>query len=242
MAGKVLDLSEILNKKPLYEQIADSIEEAIIYKGEAASKLPSEMALSAQFGVSRTIIREALKLLQARGLVDIRVGGGAFITKPESEDVSELLLRIVQMDRIEDKDVYEIRIILEVAAIREAAARISDKELELLDSQVDGMEAAKGDLAKRVEMDCEFHCLIAKYSGNSMLSLLVESMTGVLRKFIIAGIKSPGGNEDGIEKHRAIIAALRTRDPEAAVQAMTAHLDRSWNNVRSQMSLFNQSN
>ena len=132
MAGKVLDLSEILNKKPLYEQIADSIEEAIIYKGEAASKLPSEMALSAQFGVSRTIIREALKLLQARGLVEIRVGGGAFITKPESEDVSELLLRIVQMDRIEDKDVYEIRIILEVAAIREAAAMTTAAHIQLV--------------------------------------------------------------------------------------------------------------
>ena len=237
MTEKVLNLGEALNKKPLYEQIADSIEEAIIYNSEQASKLPSEMALAGQFGVSRTIIREALKLLQARGLVEIRVGGGAYITKPESKDISELLLRIVQMDHIEDKEVYEMRIILEVAAIREATGRITEDEISGLEAQVDMMEESMSDLQKRIDMDCEFHCLIARYSGNRMLSLLVESMTGVLRKFIITGIRSNGGNEDGIYHHREIIKALRTRDAEAAAEALTIHLDRSWANVRRQRSL-----
>ena len=209
MTEKVLNLGEALNKKPLYEQIADSIEEAIIYNSEQASKLPSEMALAGQFGVSRTIIREALKLLQARGLVEIRVGGGAYITKPESKDISELLLRIVQMDH----------------------------EISGLEAQVDMMEESMSDLQKRIDMDCEFHCLIARYSGNRMLSLLVESMTGVLRKFIITGIRSKGGNADGIYHHREIIKALRTRDAEAAAEALTIHLDRSWANVRRQRSL-----
>lgn len=229
------EFADVLNKKPLYEQIADSIEEAIIYKGERGNRLPSEMALARQFGVSRTIIREALKLLQARGLVEIRVGGGAYITKPESEDVSELLLRIVQMDRIEDKDVYEIRIILEVAAIREAVNRISESEIDALEVQVGEMEKVMSNLQSRIDMDLGFHYLIAKYSGNRMLALMIKTMTGVLSKFIVAASKVGGSDKDGIYHHRRIVEALRTRDPEIAAKAMKEHLDSSWNFVRKQM-------
>ena len=224
-----------LNKKPLYEQIADSIEKAIIYNGEQGSRLPSEIALSGQFGVSRTIIREALKLLQARGLVEIRVGGGAYISKPEADDVSELLLRIVQIDRIEDKDVYEMRIILEVAAIREAVNRISESEIDALEVQISEMEKVMSDLQQRIEKDLGFHYLIAKYSGNKMLALMIKTMTGVLSKFIVSTSKVEGSDKDGIYHHRRIVEALRTRDPEIVATAMKEHLDSSWNFARKQM-------
>ncbi len=235
--SNILKLDEHINKNPLYEQIADTIEQAIIEQGSLAERLPSEMDLAKEFGVSRTIIREALKILKARGLVDVRVGGGAYITKPEASDVSKLILRIVHIDRIKDEEVYAIRLILETAAIREAARRVTPLELEKLAEQVDSMEKNMYNLDVRIEKDCEFHCMIGRLSGNELLALLVESMTGVLKKFIIDGIRVSGGNEDGIYRHRLILDALHTGDPDFAENVMRDHLVHSWENVLNQRAL-----
>src|SRR5574344_2213419 len=129
-----------LKKSTLCEQVADEIERAIIVRGVDSERLPSEMALAQQFNVSRTIIRESLKVLTARGLVSSKVGGGAFITKPSSEDISKMFMRIILMEKISDDEVYQIRVILETAAARDAALRFTDEDFALLSSQVDAME------------------------------------------------------------------------------------------------------
>ena len=98
-----------LKKSTLCEQVADEIERAIIVRGVDSERLPSEMALAQQFNVSRTIIRESLKVLTARGLVSSKVGGGAFITKPSSEDISKMFMRIILMEKISDDEVYQDR-------------------------------------------------------------------------------------------------------------------------------------
>lgn len=232
--NNILKLDEHINKNPLYEQIADTIEQAIIEQGSLVNKLPAELDLAKEFGVSRTIIREALKILKARGLVDVRVGGGAYITKPKASDISKLILRIVNIDRINDEEVYAIRMILETAAVREATKRVTPLDLEGLEKQVDSMEKNMSDIEVRIDKDCEFHCQIGRLSGNELLALLVESMTGVLRKFISDGIRASGGNEDGVYRHRVILEALESGDPDKAESAMRDHLAHSWENVLNQ--------
>ncbi len=233
----MLIMENDVSKVTLCEQVADKIEKAIITHGTEAGRLPSENALAEQFGVSRTIIRESLKLLKARGLVSSRVGGGAYITKPRASDISEMLLRIIKMDRISDDDVYGLRIILEIAAGRSTAQRITEQELAIMEEQINQMEINMHNLPIRIESDIAFHVSLGKFSGNQLLGIVEESMTEVLRYFIERGIAASGGNEDGIYRHRRILEALRTHDPELVEHEIRNHLEHSRLNVqRQQMS------
>ncbi len=220
-----------VTRSTLCEQIVEKIEKAIISEDLYKETLPSEQALCEHFGVSRTIIREALKILAARGLVQSKAGGGSYVTKPQADDISKLLIRIIRMDKISDYDVCQMRLILDVAAARAATARITDEELKELDEQVDSMEENMYDLPVRVDKDVEFHTMIGKFSGNSFLALIVESMTDVLRNFIQRGIETSGGNEDGIYRHRMILDALRTRDPDKVEINVRKHIEHSLENV-----------
>lgn len=226
-----------LKKSTLCEQVADEIERAIIVRGVDSERLPSEMALAQQFNVSRTIIRESLKVLTARGLVSSKVGGGAFITKPSSEDISKMFMRIILMEKISDDEVYQIRVILETAAARDAALRFTDEDFALLSSQVDAMEQNMKNFDIRIEKDIEFHVLLGRLSGNRLLALIIESMTDILRNFIKRGLFVSGGNEDGIYRHRMILDALKTRNPEEVEKVVREHLLHSKHNVDIQQSV-----
>jgi len=229
-----MNLGPKVTRLTMTEQIATSIEEAIIKEDLYREKLPSEQELCEQFGVSRTIIREALKLLSARGLVQSKIGGGSFVTKPTASNIASLLLRIIKMDKISDEEVYQMRLILEISAIKAAAERITEEELLVLSKEVDSMEENMYNLPVRMEKDIEFHVLLGQFSGNRLLSLMIESMVDVLRDFIKKGIQKSGGNEDGIHRHRLILEALRTHNPDIAGCAMRDHLEHSFANVMSQ--------
>jgi len=220
-----------LTRFTLCEQIVEKIEETIISEDLYNKSLPSEQALCEQFGVSRTIIREALKILDARGLVHSKAGGGSYVTKPQAEDISKLLITIIRMNKISDSDVCQMRLILDVAAARAAAVRITDEELKELDEQVNSMERNMYNIPVRIDKDIEFHVMIGKLSGNFFLALIVESMTDVLRNFIQRGIETSGGNEDGIYRHRMILDALRTKDPDKVEINVRKHIEHSLANV-----------
>jgi len=223
-----------VNRMTLTEQIADSIEASILAEDLYHKKLPSEQALSEQFGVSRTIVREALKLLSARGLVKSRIGGGSYVTKPSASDISQLLVRVIKMDKISDYDVYQMRLLLELASVKALAPIITDEQLQQLGEQVNSMEEHMYDLPVRMEKDIEFHTMIGKMCGNKLFAVMIESMIDVLRDFIAKGIKAAGGNEDGIHRHRIILEALATRNPDIAVKAMQDHLEHSYENIKTQ--------
>lgn len=221
-----------LEKKTLYEQIADALEAAILEPDTAIEgKLPSEQMLAEKFQVSRTVIREAMKLLKERGLVVMKNGDGSYITKPEAGAISEVLVRIIRLENISDAEVHEMRLTLETAACRSAAVHATPEELDGIERLIGIMETNKDDLETRIRLDCEFHVAIARLSKNALLRIFVESMTEVLRNFISKGIRIPGGNEDGLRRHRDILSALRTGSPEAAESAMRAHLEVSRQNV-----------
>jgi DNA-binding FadR family transcriptional regulator len=221
-----------LTKKNLYEQIADALEQAILDpQSSMEGRLPSEQALAERFGVSRTITREALKLLKERGLVMMKNGDGSYTSKPVAGTISDVLVRMIRLDNITDGEVYDMRVTLETAACRGAAVHATGKELDGIERLLNEMEKNKGDLETRIQLDCDFHIAIAKLSRNALLRIFVESMTDVLRKFISKGIQIPGENEDLIRRHREVLEALRTGRPEAADEAMRTHLELSRRNV-----------
>ncbi len=217
----------------LCEQIAEKLEQAIVRLDPSTKeKLPSEQVLAGNFGVSRTVIREALKLLKERGLINLRNGERSYITRPPSKTVSNAVHRIVQMDNISADDIYHMRIILEVAACRLAAQNATAEDLKELAQILSDMEQRKLDLPVRIKLDADFHIAIAHASKNRLLGMFVETMTTLLKDVIGKGIQVPGGNEDGLMRHSAILASIKTGNPDIAEAAIRDHLSVSRQNVR----------
>ena len=221
-----------VNKTNLYEQIANHLEQVILNPTiDIEPKLPSEQALAIQFSVSRTVIREALKLLKERGLIIQKNGDGSYITKPRTDTVSSAISRIIHMDKIDNDDLHGIRIILEVAAARLAALNVKPEEIDQLKNIVDSMENRALTFPERIKKDADFHISLAKASRNELLTMFVETMTILLRDYMGKGVLLPGGIEDGLMRHRIIIAALETGSPDQAEEAIREHLKVSRQNV-----------
>jgi GntR family transcriptional repressor for pyruvate dehydrogenase complex len=215
----------------LYEQIADKLEELILASGFEEEKLPSEQALAEQFGVSRNVIREALKLLKERGLIDSRNGTGSYITKPEAANLSDVISRMVAMNNIDYRSVYDVRIILETAACKSAASRVTDAQLEEMEQLLEALKDRSLSVEERRETDFAFHVAIARAAGNPLLEILVRAMKNVFIELMEKGIFLNGGIDDAIMRHANILDALREHDPGMAEDAMYDHLLFSKKNV-----------
>ncbi len=221
-----------LNKQTLSSQVAERMEREIINRGSAGDRLPSEASLCEGYGVSRTIIREAMKTLHARGLVDSKPGSGAHITKPEAQDVSALMERIIRMDSIDYRSTFELRSILESAAVELASQRADEEQLREMDEILERLKGQDLSPDQRLALDFQFHLLIANATGNQLLATLVEAMSNIIKYSMRSGVFVHGGIEDSILRHQKIMDALYAHDPALARDAMREHLDQSYINVR----------
>lgn len=209
----------------LYEDVAGRLEEEILFRDfKDHEKLPSEQELGEKFGVSRNVIREALKLLKERGLVESRNGLGSYITKPDGENLSAIMTRMIVIDHISYKDIYETRSILEVAACEKAAVNATEAELKEMEALLEKLKDRSLSIKERRETDFAFHIAIARSAGNPLLISMIEAMRNVFIWMIEKGILFPGGIEDAIMRHAKILAALKERDPHLAMASMYSHL------------------
>jgi len=215
----------------LSEQIADRLEEEIISNGKIGERLPSEQHLAERFEASRTVVREALKILRARGLADSRTGSGAYITRPDVQDLSHMVSRMILMDEnIDYRSIYETRYFLEAAACRCAVQHADNWDLDELQEILDKQNNYNLGVLERRDLDFEFHQSIARCSKNPLLALLVETMSNIFKDVIKTGIFVEGGIDDAILRHQRIMDALRARDAELADRMMFEHLDQSRKN------------
>ena len=228
LAGDAFAVSRV----NLYEQIADRLEEWILANGfEEQEKLPSEQSLADEFSVSRNVIREALKLLKERGLVESRNGTGSYITKPEATNLSDVISRMVAMDNISYKAIYDVRIILETAACKKAASMVTDQQLAQMEELLEKLKDRNISVQERRELDFAFHEAIARATGNPLLEILVQTMKNVFIDMIEKGIFIEGGIDDAIMRHANILNALKEHDTIMAEDAMYDHLAFSRKNV-----------
>ena len=212
----------------LYESIADNLEQMILNdSSQIGQRLPSEQTLAENFGVSRNVVRESLKILKERHLVSLRTGEGAYI------EMTELLNRIILLDNVEHGAVMEVRRIIETEACRLAAERNEPEAFDVLDEINASMMKYKEDIEKRISLDIQFHITIAKLSHNPLLELFAQSMANLLAPILRTALIPEGGNENGIEFHKQIIATLRSQDGEKAEKLMRQHLEESVENYYS---------
>ncbi len=217
---------KVVRSSRLYEQIVQQIEDSIL-KGtlKSGDQLPSERELALKFGVSRTAVREAVKALHEKGLVEAYSGRGTFITNGTSEAVRQsinLMLRIDQTDGSEN--LAEVRQILEPEIAAIAATRIQAQQIALMREAFSVMNNALKDPDAYIEADLDFHLALAEAAENPLILSLLDSIVGLLREQRIKIFFEEGGPERGQYHHARILAAIEKRDAEASRAAMRDHL------------------
>jgi GntR family transcriptional regulator, transcriptional repressor for pyruvate dehydrogenase complex len=225
----------IVKQSRLYELVAAQI------RGLAASgdlsvgqRLPSEREMATRFGVSRVVIREAVKILRSEGLVDIRRGSGTFLCEPTANHVSEAWRTYLQCqrDRGSFARLLEVRAMLEVEIAGLAALRASDADCASLGTHIDDMERHRNNAIKYAESDQAFHVALAAVTGNELFEALFLPLSGMLQDFRLFLYSHDRDRtvREGLEQHRAILHAVQRGDQSDARRAMHEHVQRSREN------------
>jgi GntR family transcriptional repressor for pyruvate dehydrogenase complex len=210
----------------LYEQIVQQIEESVL-KGvlKAGDQLPAERDLALRFGVSRTAVREAVKALHEKGLVEAYSGRGTFITDGTSQAIRQSLGLMVKIGQPSGSNhLAEMRGILEPEIAALAAARVQEPHLILMREAVALMDRAQEDPEAYIEADLDFHLGLAEAADNPLILSLLDSIVVLQREQRIRIFQVEGGPSRGQYHHKRILQSVEQRNPEKARAAMRAHL------------------
>jgi GntR family transcriptional regulator, transcriptional repressor for pyruvate dehydrogenase complex len=216
---------KIVRTSRLYEQIVQQVE-ASIHKGQLkpGDQLPPERELAEQFGVSRTAVREAVKTLREKGLVEAYPGRGTFITDGTSYTIRQSLDRMMRTGNEGFAFLAEVRRILEPEIAALATTRAKQEDLEAMRQQVAVMDEARTDPDAFIEADLDFHLALAEAAANPIILSLIDSIVGLLREQRMGIFQVAGGPDRGQYHHKKILEAVEHRDPAGARAAMKAHL------------------
>jgi GntR family transcriptional repressor for pyruvate dehydrogenase complex len=215
----------------IVEQIRLLIQQGQLSPGD---RLPPERDLCERFGVSRVTVREALRMLESSGLVEIRVGarGGAFVTAPTSDRVGEGLAQLLSMSVISAADVTEVRMVLEVGIVPLVCERATEEDLADLEKICERSENALRNDDYSMDISLEFHTRVAQATHNPAIVMLIESFRGpILMSLQEAKEAAPEMGGVGTKEHERFIDAVRARDVDAATRIMREHLERTAHRV-----------
>lgn len=203
------------------QRIEDLIVRTTLRPGDP---LPPEREFAAQLGVSRNILREALKILSQKGLVRVISGRGAFVDVPTTQALGESLALLLQLRQVSVLDLCDVRLLIEPELASLAAARATDADIEELQRWLDRLHEARADAAAHVEADLAFHGAIARTARHSVLQPIVEAVRAPVTHSMQLGTRIPRAIDASDGHHRAIFAAIKARDPAAAQAAMWGHM------------------
>ena len=214
-----------LDRTTLPEQVAQKIESMILSDvPEFAGKLPSEQSLATAFSVSRTVIREAMVILRARGLILKTNGTNAKICDRPSVNLENMLKLMVRMQNITPREIYEVRCALETMAVGLAASKHTADDVKCLEALVREMKKNRDNVPLRTDADLKFHRKIIAMSGNIFLISLSDSLFTLLTPIVREVLENFGVTDDAVVMHNRVIDAIRKSDPDAAADAMRIHL------------------
>ncbi|NLX35175.1 MAG: FadR family transcriptional regulator [Chloroflexi bacterium] len=221
-----------LQRAQLSSQVADQLQELIVARSLAPDqRLPAERELAEALGVSRSVVREALRTLAARGLVRVRPGCGTFVCRPTAREAAapfELLLRL-QRDGDLVSRIFEVRRTLEIDIAAKAAIRAQPEDLMALQGFCEQLASA-AHMDRYAELDVAFHLALAQATQNSLYGLLLGTITHLLSGTIRTALHSQRAAEQGVARHAQILEAINARDPALARAAMLAHMDEAQQN------------
>jgi GntR family transcriptional repressor for pyruvate dehydrogenase complex len=196
------------------------------------SKLPKETELAERFQVSRIVIREAMKILEDRGLVEVRAGRGTLTVPPKPDRVRESLLWLFRDQPIptmeEMESMLELRQVLEETSASLAAVRATPDNLKEIAEALQGMEAGSGDLSSTIEADLRFHRAVMRAAHNPYLEMVLDPVMSVF----LQQIKLSDSFSAALAMHRHIFEQIRDRNPVGARQAVRRLMKRTLQDSR----------
>ena len=200
-----------LNNRPLYEEVAEHLREQIFAHELAPGSWLDEQALALQFGISRTPMREAIKVLASEGLVTMKMRRGAYVTEVDRRDLEQIFM---------------ILSLLEGQAAKETASKATENQLTLLDNIHQRLEktAADRDIEQFFEANSRFHELILEIAGNKWMNGVIVDLRKVLKLQRLNSLANGGRLHQSLLEHRQILQAILKRDSIAAELAMRNHL------------------
>jgi len=202
-----------LINRPLYEDVAERLRAQIFAHELAPGSWLDEQSLAQQFGISRTPMREAIKVLASEGLVTTKMNRGAYVTEVDRRDLEQI---------------FTILSLLEGQAAKETALKATEEDLTLLDNLHHRLEkaAADRDVEQFFDVNVKFHDLIQEIAGNKWMNDVIGDLRKVLKLQRRDSLSRVGRLQHSLLEHREILQAILKRDPTAAEAAMRKHLAR----------------
>ena len=219
-------LFEQVRREPrLSDKVAEMMLDTILSRRLAVGdRLPSERELGEQFGVSRTVVREAVRALVAKGVIEVRSGSGLRVAAVDAAAVSESMSLFMHGGGIEFEKVHEVRTVLEVHIAGLAAERASDDDVAQLREVHERMKREVGDVAAAARDDLEFHRVIARATHNELFLMLMDSIGTSLIDIRRENLGS-GAAPETLGQHERILERITAHDVDGARTAMSAHLE-----------------
>lgn len=217
-----------VRRKKLYENIVEQFEE-MIFSGQLkpGDLLPSERELTEHFQVGRTSVREALFALQRMGLVSVRNGERATVTRPSAERLATDLAgtaRHILMDPDGEREFQSARMLMECALARDAARKATPGDIENLARHLKANEQAQDNPHMFAETDVDFHLALTRVTRNSLFEAMYSAVSDWLSEQRLISLREPGSIEAAFLSHARIFEAIKARDPDLAEQEMGDHL------------------
>ncbi len=217
----------------LYEDIARDLTEAIVQdRYVPGGFLPTEQDLGKAYRASRNVVREALKLLMARGLIEMLHGRGSRVLPHHRWQIQEQLVRLIRDDARVPRNLLALRGILEVEIADLAAQYATPQQITALQETIERMELLTDHPDDSVPYDFRFHQLLAEATDNVLLPLVLEPLSQLLLASRLATIHNPGALQRSIAAHKTILARITERDAAGARQAMRLHLQQIEDEIR----------
>ena len=212
----------------LYERVVEKVLELISSGAwKPGFRLPPERELSEAFGVSRTVVREAVKALEARGVLESSTGSGVSVRLADFNMVSQSLQTYMQLSKQVDFEIRlnEVRQVLEVEMVALAANRITPEQRKQLRQICKEMRVGSNNSKEMAELDFRLHVTLAEATQNELFKVLLAPVINQLRNQIILTWEDfPRPVNVVLDQHEAIVTSVENGDAEAARQAMAKHL------------------
>jgi GntR family transcriptional repressor for pyruvate dehydrogenase complex len=215
-----------IERRKTYELVAERLTEEISSRTLGAGDLlPPERELVAAYGVGRSSVREALRMLESRGLIESR-GNGTFAVAALRNPLNHGLHLLLAADEADTGELFEVRRILEGESAALAATRRTNADLRAMGAAVAAMEEGLGSEQSFIDADLRFHLTLAEATRNRVVTHLMHAIRELLQRSLASSYHIPGSPERAIELHRLILEAIQEKRPEEARQRMQEHVSR----------------
>jgi len=228
-------VSQLTREATLADRVERELERLILESRLGpGDRLPSERELASQFGVSRTVVREAVRALAAKHLLDVNVGRGTVVRAPTPESAAESmkLLLLMQAGGTGVEKVSEVRHIVENEIAARAAERRTDEDLQTLAAILEETRQHLDEPDVYIKSDVAFHAALASATQNELFVIILDSLVEVMIEVRLLTLRVPGVTAVALGYHERILEAVVSGDPKAAREAMDAHMDQAADMLR----------